>query len=186
MPISHSVRIGHCIMWSAAAIGALASLLIVASVVLPGRLSALSVHRCGIHVARGTVEIVWGSHDVTWVADRWTMSASGNRAAVVNWSESSWRPNTNTARMLLGAGGTGGTLVTLHATYVPLWPWAVVLAGIFALLWWRLPRRIAEGTCGNCGYDVRGLSGSVCPECGGTIARLLAKIMRGVPNLLVE
>ena len=87
--------------------------------------------------------------------------------------------------MLLGASGTGGTLITLHAMYVPLWPWAVGLTGIFSLLWWRLPHQhITPGTCEHCGYDVRGLLGNVCPECGGTIAQLLANIVRDVPTLL--
>ena len=31
---------------------------------------------------------------------------------------------------------------------------------------WRSSARYIEGVCGRCGYSLRGLPGTVCPECG--------------------
>src|ERR1043165_988742 len=57
----------------------------------------------------------------------------------------------------------------------PLWPgftidvavygtaWAAALAGFRAV---RRVRRVAAGLCPSCRYDLGGLAGRVCPECG--------------------
>lgn len=48
---------------------------------------------------------------------------------------------------------------------------AVLGAGAGLVAWWR---RKNPGACGKCGYDLAGLGGGVCPECGtadGTPAR---------------
>jgi hypothetical protein len=51
------------------------------------------------------------------------------------------------------------------SVFLPLWipvlacllPWAIV---------WQRNRPPAPGRCGRCGYDLRGSTTSVCPECG--------------------
>lgn len=56
---------------------------------------------------------------------------------------------------------------------LPLW----MPAGVFALAgWWgwRVSRRFGPGRCAGCGYDVRGLVGGVCPECGAGADRPVA------------
>ena len=40
-----------------------------------------------------------------------------------------------------------------------------------ALLCARRPQHTPEGTCVHCGYDLAGLSGGVCPECGSPMER---------------
>src|SRR5690606_3119238 len=42
--------------------------------------------------------------------------------------------------------------------------WYLLLRGIPALRRWRRRRR---GRCEACGYDLAGVPGGVCPECGG-------------------
>src|SRR5262249_28618706 len=47
------------------------------------------------------------------------------------------------------------------ATYAGL-AWLYWRAGVLIPSLWRRRR----GLCGGCGYDLRGMSGTVCPECG--------------------
>jgi len=48
----------------------------------------------------------------------------------------------------------------------PLWPLTALGAGLLA---WRWVRRVPPGHCRACRYDLRGLSGGVCPECGTAV-----------------
>ena len=48
---------------------------------------------------------------------------------------------------------------------IPVWMLLLVVAGPTVWLW-RTERRVRPGHCPNCGYDLRGLNGGVCPECG--------------------
>ena len=48
---------------------------------------------------------------------------------------------------------------------VPLWPIVAILAIPTAYLW-RTDRRAKPWQCAKCRYDLRGLDGGVCPECG--------------------
>jgi hypothetical protein len=60
-------------------------------------------------------------------------------------------------------GGFGfspfGSSTKVLRVWVPLWP--------VLLLPLALVRRKRRGACPTCGYNLRGISGSVCPECGG-------------------
>ncbi|MFT3686716.1 MAG: hypothetical protein QM783_17650 [Phycisphaerales bacterium] len=61
-----------------------------------------------------------------------------------------------------------GTIGRFWIVNVPLWiPAAVCGGGV----WWgrRLSRRFEKGACGACGYDVRGVVGGACPECGKAV-----------------
>jgi hypothetical protein len=56
----------------------------------------------------------------------------------------------------------------------PLWL-PLILCGLWPAWWYarrrrelRRDRRTAGGLCAVCGYDLRGTSGSYCPECGAT------------------
>lgn len=50
--------------------------------------------------------------------------------------------------------------------FIPLWAIATLTALLSAWLWYR-DRRRGPGLCGSCGYDLRGNTRGVCPECGG-------------------
>lgn len=57
--------------------------------------------------------------------------------------------------------------------------WRLPFIGALVLIWWyyglaphlRYKRRMRANQCVNCGYDLRGSSSRICPECGVTCAR---------------
>jgi len=52
---------------------------------------------------------------------------------------------------------------------------AIAGAGVFIIvlpLRFRSIERPKSGVCKECGYDLKGLAGDVCPECGGAIRPL--------------
>ncbi len=53
---------------------------------------------------------------------------------------------------------------------VPMWSLLAVAAVPTAVMSWRDRRKFGAGRCRQCGYELAGLSGGVCPECGATIA----------------
>ncbi len=57
---------------------------------------------------------------------------------------------------------TGASLVG----YLPLWMPLVLFGGGTGLLWWRDWGAVGAGCCRGCGYDMEGIEGGVCPECG--------------------
>jgi hypothetical protein len=66
----------------------------------------------------------------------------------------------------LGVYWSGGR-VSLQC---PLWVPFVLGAATTAVLWWRDRRRIPQGHCRKCGYDLTGNVSGRCPECGTIIA----------------
>ncbi|MGH7131887.1 MAG: hypothetical protein ACREJO_08090 [Phycisphaerales bacterium] len=79
-----------------------------------------------------------------------------------------------TPQQLLNEGHTGGTnyswsgireQIAGSALYATGYWSPFALVGLTLLwIWRRSPR---HGHCGKCGYDLTGLTGDVCPECGG-------------------
>ena len=53
----------------------------------------------------------------------------------------------------------------LGLVFVPLWLPLLLIAAPTAWLW-RTDRRAKPWQCAKCRYDLRGLDGGVCPECG--------------------
>jgi hypothetical protein len=49
---------------------------------------------------------------------------------------------------------------------IPLWMPAVLFALLSALAWRLGRRRVAQGHCANCGYNLTGNVSGRCPECG--------------------
>ncbi len=179
-------RWGRRAMYVLSATAMVATLLLTASFIgSPAGGWAAQHRRAGVRLDRGTLEFAWCTHDVRWAGNGWLMSVQGSQARVINQSSSVWMPNSSDAKMLIagGAGGTGGkggnVLIVLTTMYVPLWPWAVVSAIGAGMLWWRLPRVFRTGCCQTCGYDLRGLRGGRCPECGeqsGAAFRMVAML----------
>ena len=56
----------------------------------------------------------------------------------------------------------------IFANYIsiPLWMPLTLIAVPTAYLWWRQRRRIRQGCCEVCGYDLRGSVSDRCSECG--------------------
>ncbi len=64
--------------------------------------------------------------------------------------------------------------------FMPLWPGFAVDVAVYGAVWVvllglvaaaRRSRRAKAGMCPICRYDIRGLSGGVCPECGTSLNR---------------
>jgi hypothetical protein len=53
----------------------------------------------------------------------------------------------------------------VRGAWVPLWM-PLLPVGAATGLAWLGGRRARPGCCAGCGYDLRGLTGGVCPECG--------------------
>lgn len=63
------------------------------------------------------------------------------------------------------------TVKTAAATVVriPLWPAAALMCGLTVWAWWGA-WRCDPTRCGSCRYDLTGLTGQFCPECGSRLA----------------
>jgi hypothetical protein len=67
----------------------------------------------------------------------------------------------------------------LTVPFMPVWPGFAVNCGVFGMVWlwiigWPVARRwmrAGVGCCQSCGYDLKGIAGEVCPECGGRSER---------------
>lgn len=64
--------------------------------------------------------------------------------------------------------GEGSLLALIIGTTMAFWTFG---PGIFLLYLTRRTQRMDTGLCAGCGYDLRGSSGSRCPECGKIIRR---------------
>ncbi len=161
-------RVLRCGMW--AALGA--------SVLIGGAL-ALGLARptwrgsggLVVGVTSGRLEIARSDGALARQGNAWAVSCPQGMASILVGPESWWRPTSGAGRV--GLGMPTATL-TLRVDYVPLWPWLALSVLASGLLWWRAGRRVLPGHCRECGYDLRGLSGDKCPECGGLVRMLRA------------
>lgn len=49
---------------------------------------------------------------------------------------------------------------------IPIWMFMVIPAAGWLLLSWRIHRRVPEGHCRVCRYNLTGNTSGICPECG--------------------
>ena len=65
-------------------------------------------------------------------------------------------------------------LVESRYIFIPIWPFLLLIAAPTAWLW-RTDRRAKPWQCTKCRYDLRGLEGGVCPECGHKLKPSIAE-----------
>ncbi len=64
----------------------------------------------------------------------------------------------------------GGAFRDIIVIDIRLWAVALAAAAV-AVMAWAIGRRFRDrAKCGECGYDLRGLSHGICPECGSPLA----------------
>lgn len=98
------------------------------------------------------------------------------RVALILWDMDSVAPGSNLKdprfevtefsldpSFFITGGKSWGT--TAHLIAVPLWFPLLLIATSTAYLW-HTDRRAKPWQCPKCRYDLRGLDGGVCPECG--------------------
>ena len=68
-------------------------------------------------------------------------------------------------RYTFGPGSPSGPSGTISRAFLPLWLPLLLIAAPTAWLWYP-DRRAKPWQCPKCRYDLRGLDGGVCPECG--------------------
>lgn len=131
-----------------------------------------------VGVTSGRLEFARSTGTLTRQGIAWELGSPQGYAWILVAPESSWRPSTAAARV---SRGTPRSAMTLRVECVPLWPWLVLSVGATGMIWWRAGKREKPGHCRECGYDLAGLAGEKCPECGtlvaGSIARLIGAIL---------
>lgn len=160
--------------WTLLVIGGVSWLAMAIGAVRP---CATTVGRAGAMLGNGGVAITWatGAMGGFWhpgeAWPHWQLDPVGAQVLVA--PEQKWRPSTGEAGASVSSSFTfQGTVVTspvlsasVRIYWMPLW-WPGtfgILIGLPLLVWARTSTR---GRCPHCGYDLRGLRGSNCPECG--------------------
>ena len=78
-------------------------------------------------------------------------------------------------RQVMQIIGAGMSAKSVFVT-IPLWPAFLLIALPTAYLW-QTDRRAKPWQCPKCRYDLRGLDGGVCPECGHELKPSIAEGM---------
>lgn len=85
----------------------------------------------------------------------------------LHWADATIPPKPLTDRIrgwFLSPRGMGS-----GSLFVPLGPPVAILAALSSFILWRTKRRIPQGLCRQCGYNLTGLVHIVCPECGASV-----------------
>lgn len=88
-----------------------------------------------------------------------------------------WRDRRQNGAIILGCISSGtAALIGVLIAAVFLHPLPLIAIGATALitasaLLYACPTPTVKGICAHCGYDLAGLSGGVCPECGSPMER---------------
>ncbi|MGH7130819.1 MAG: hypothetical protein ACREJO_02605 [Phycisphaerales bacterium] len=160
-----SARSYRLAAWACCA-GAVISLVLMAVSVLTPWVGASG--EWGGILGHGSIAVGKSSHNliVDWPEGveypLWQFAGTNTRAQV--WAPARWRPSHSDLVMTIAAAPP--VTHTFDMWWLPLW-WPVLFFSGAALALARLAQLAAiPGRCRACGYDVRGLSRNVCPECG--------------------
>ena len=134
------MRRSHRFYWVA-----LAAAVVATSVYVASGLWAVNYNRpaLSVGVGAGALLVMWRSSAID-VPGRWSFGSHGSGLSEIRFKRES--------------------LAGVQRRVIPLWP----LAGlsVLATIWaWRR-RAFPPGRCPSCGYDLHGLEGDQCPECG--------------------
>lgn len=81
------------------------------------------------------------------------------------WKRSFW-DRMHVGRWWPESINVGGLARPQYYIFIPIWMPLVVSAGTAAVGWRLRGRKPRPGQCGHCGYNLTGLTGGPCPECG--------------------
>jgi hypothetical protein len=140
--------------------------------------------RVVIGLIDGRIEIAWGTVPISRAGVAWKVAVPSMTAHLVCAPSSSWRPSTSHASAAVGPA-QAMTRYPVRVVYVPLWPWAGLFLAGAAGMWLWAPRRVKPGVCRGCGYDLAGLTGKTCPECGESIMKPWIKVAAALGMALV-
>ena len=160
--------------WTAAAAGVVCAALLVWGLARP------SWYARGGFVAgvtSGRAEVAWSNAQLSRQSLAWGLQGPSMSASVMLAPGSSWLPTIRGATVGTGPVGVPQTLYTLSVLYVPLWPLVTVIAAIGGAAFWMGRRIPIPGHCRKCGYNLAGLKGGTCPECGHPVG-VLARVLR--------
>jgi hypothetical protein len=144
--------------------------------------------RAVVGVIDGRIEVAWGTVSISRSGLAWKVVTPNLTAHLVIGPESSWLPSTSRAQAAIGTPAAI-TVFPVRVVYVPLWSWVAIFAAGAAGLWLWGPCRVQPGACGGCGYDLAGLTGGTCPECGdpirqpGSLFQTIVSLLRPEPSM---
>ena len=121
------------------------------------------------------LEVAWGAGTVTKSQYGWMISNAVGMADSIMTPKSAWLPSVVGSGMGSVAGGPG-PMLEVTAVDVPLWPVLVLVGGMMGGLWWWAGPKVKPGHC-RCGYDLQGLSGERCPECGAAMGTMVQRVV---------
>lgn len=172
-------RLARIGMWAAGAVCVAAAALLARGLWRPG---TVGMGGLAVGVRSGQIEGAWSSGRVSRQPIAWGVQTERGSASVLAPTGLWWRPRAEVVD--LGMTRPDGSPELLAVAMCPLWPVAVLGGGVAGMLWWRTRRVVMPGHCAGCGYDLRGLGGGRCPECGreGLRARAMRLLGGGRPR----
>ena len=141
-----------------AGLGAISVLLAVSCVSLWHGLVLARLDRSNftwVQVMRGSVSVMWMRDDQGLPPRFVVRHSTPERFHIQAWFDWETIPDTS----------PNGRRLRLWYVEAPLWLPLLLIAAPTAYLW-RTDRRAKPWQCPKCRYDLRGLDGGVCPECG--------------------
>lgn len=137
----------------------------------------LNIATAGSVLLATAVVMLWArSYQNNWHGDDFTFSVRQRHRELLSQGGGLTLLEVDSTPWFFSGPATGGKMVPRYNTRdVFGFPYWLALAAMVPLplirfiAWRRLRRRVANGLCLRCGYDLRASAGR-CPECGSSIA----------------